>query len=131
MSIRDDLITRLTTNLTAHTGFKVSSELPFDSAGQPLFQKNMKTVYVDEEQLDVTEYASVLSANQIMQTETTVNAYLVTDAKNQPSDIDTVVSNVLVARNVVTGTIDKSSSVESEIDDDRITYTFEYNFLKL
>ena len=131
MSIRDELLTQLNTNLSAHTAYSVSSELPFDSAGIPLHEKNMKTLYVDEDQQEVTQHVPVLNANKIMQTETTVNAYLVTDAKNQPSDIDTVIANVLIARTAITNIIDTNSSVETEIDDDRITYTFEYNFLKI
>jgi predicted nucleotidyltransferase len=131
MSIRDELLTQLNTNLSAHTAYSVSSELPFDSAGIPLYEKNMKTLYVDEDQQEVTQHVPVLNADKIMQTETTVNAYLVTDAKNQPSDIDTVIANVLVARTAITNIIDTNSSVETEIDDDRITYTFEYNFLKI
>jgi hypothetical protein len=131
MSIRDELLTQLNTNLAAHTAFSVSSELPFNSAGDALYLKNMKTVYLDEDQLEITQHVPVLNANKIMQTETTVNGYLVTDAKNQPSDIDTVIANVLVARTAITNIIDTNSSVETEIDDDRITYTFEYNFLKI
>ena len=131
MSIRDELLTQLNTNLVTHTAFTVRSELPFNSAGEALYLKNMKTVYLDEDQLEVTQHVPVLNANKIMQTETTVNGYLVTDAKNQPSDIDTVIANVLVARTAISNIIDASSSVETEIDDDRITYTFEYNFLKI
>lgn len=131
MSIRDELLTQLNINLAAHTAFSVSSELPFNSAGDALYLKNMKTVYLDEDQLEITQHVPVLNANKIMQTETTVNAYLVTDAKNQPSDIDTVIANVLIARTAITNIIDTNSSVETEIDDDRITYTFEYNFLKI
>jgi len=131
MSIRDELLTQLNTNLAAHTAFTVSSELPFNSAGDALYLKNMKTVYLDEDQLDITQHVPVLNANKIMQTETTVNGYLVTDAKNQPSDIDTVIANVLVARTAISNVIDVNSNVETEIDDDRITYTFEYNFLKI
>jgi len=131
MSIRDELLTQLNTNLAAHTAFSVSSELPFNSAGDALYLKNMKTVYLDEDQLEITQHVPVLNANKIMQTETTVNGYLVTDAKNQPSDIDTVIANVLVARTAISNIIDTNSSVETEIDDDRITYTFEYNFLKI
>jgi len=56
---------------------------------------------------------------------------LVTDAKNQPSDIETVIANVLIARTAISNVIDVNSDVETEIDDDRIIYTFEYNFLKL
>lgn len=130
MSIRSDLLSQITTNLVSYTNFKVSAELPFDTAGQPLYQKNMKTVYLAEEQQEVTQLVPLLTG-EIMQTQTTVEGFLVVDAKNQPSDIDTVIDQILAARTVVGATIDSSASVETEIEDDRITYSFEYNFIKL
>lgn len=131
MAIRDDLLARITTNLAAHTNFKVSSELPFQTAGQPLYEKNKKTVYVGEEAQEISEFIPVLSSNKVLQTATTVNGYLVTDAKNQPSDIDTVIANILAADAVVSTSFETTAAVDTEITDDMITYTFEYNFLKL
>jgi len=131
MSIRDELLAQIRTNVALNTSFSVSSELPFNSAGEALYTKNMKTIYLDEDQQAVTQHIPVLSATKIMQTETTVNGYLVTDAKNQPSDIDSVIANVLIARTAISNIIDTNSSVETEINDDRITYTFEYKFLKI
>ena len=130
MSKRTDLISQITTNIASYTAFKVSSELPFESGETPLYEKNMKTVYIGQEDLDVTEYAPTFSED-IMQTETTFNAYLTTDAKNQPSDIDSVVSAILAARTGVTNVFEQSSQVETEITDDYITYTFEFNFTNL
>jgi hypothetical protein len=65
----------------------------------------------------------------VNQTTTTINAYLSVDAKNQLTDIDTVVANLLIARNVVAGTVDSTSDYETDIAEDVITYTFEYNFI--
>ena len=129
MSKRSDLITQITTNLAAHTDFTVSEELPFDSGGIPLYDKNLKTVYVDEQEIAVEELYSTLDQGVVNQTTTTVNAYLSVDAKNQLSDIDTVVANLLIARNVITGTVTSESNYETEITDDVITYTLEYNFI--
>ena len=50
MTIRSDLLTQITTNL-ANSSIRVSNELPFNTSGQPLYNQNMKFVYVDEEQL--------------------------------------------------------------------------------
>ncbi len=130
MSKRTDLISQITTNIASYTAFKVSSELPFNSGETPLYQKNMKTVYVDQEDLDVTEYAPTFSQD-IMQTETTVNAFLTTDAKNQPSDIDSVVTAILSARTGISNVFEQSSTVETEITEDHITYNFEFNFTNL
>jgi len=128
MSKRSDLITQITTNLAAHTDFTVSQELPFDSGGIPLYNKNLKTVYVDEQEIAVEELYSTLDQGVVNETTTTINAYLSVDAKNQLSDINTVVANLLVARNVIAGTIDSTSDYETAIAEDVITYTFEYNF---
>lgn len=128
MAIRDDLITQITTNLSGHSDISISQELPFDSGGTPLYDKNPNVVYVDEQVLDVEQLYRTLDQGNVNQTTTTVNAYLSTDAKNQFTDINTVVSNLLIARNVITNVTDSNSDYETEITDDKITYTFEYNF---
>lgn len=130
MSKRTDLISTITSNIASYTAFKVSDELPFISGETPLYRKNMKTVYIDQEDLNVTEYAPTFSGD-IMQTETAVKAYLTTDAKNQPSDIDSVVTAILAARDGVTNVFEQSSQVETDIADDHITYNFEFNFTNL
>lgn len=129
MAIRDDLITQITTNIAAHSNVSISQELPFDQSGVPLYNRNLTTIYVDEQQINVEELYSTLDQGVVNQTTTTVNAYLSVDAKNEYSDIDTVVANLLIARNVVTGTVTSESNYETEITDDVITYTFEYNFI--
>ena len=127
MSIRDDLITQITTNLIGHDKFGISTELPFSTSDTPLYMKNMRTVFVDELQEDVTELYPVLDGNDVMTTETTCVAYLAVDAKNQPTDIQTVVANLLVARNGVTAGI-RASDVTTELENDVILYNIEYNF---
>jgi hypothetical protein len=131
MAIVDDIRTKITTDLASYTAFKVSSELPFDSNGIPLYAKNMKTVYVDDAEESKVQLYRTLDQGEVYQTETTVNAFLCVDAKNQPSDIDTVIANILGARDAITGTQSNESSVTSEIEDDVITYTFEYNITKI
>jgi|11BtaG_2_1085332.scaffolds.fasta_scaffold00144_10 hypothetical protein len=128
MSIRSDLLTQITTNLASHTNIRVSDELPFNTSGKPLYQQNMKFVYVDEEELNVEQLYRTLDQSSVNTTVTTVNAYLSVDAKNQLSDINTVVANILSARNTISSTIDSTSDYETDIEDDVITYTFEYNF---
>ena len=128
MSIRSDLLTQITTNLASHTNIRVSNELPFDTSGNPLYLQNKKFVYVDEQELNVEQLYRTLDQSNVNTTVTTVNAYLSLDAKNQLSDINTVVANILSARNTITGTIDSASDYETDIEDDVITYTFEYNF---
>jgi len=126
--IRDDLITQITTNLTSYTEFNVVSDLPYDASGTPLYQKNFKTVYIDEQNDTKTQLYRTLDQGEVFQTDTVVNAYVTVDAKNQPSDIDNVITGILNAKSVVTNTQLNEATYETEIEDDYITYTFEYNF---
>ena len=128
MTVRSDLLTQLSTNLAAHTNIKLSLELPWETGDNPLYLQNMKTVYVDEEQINVEQLYRTLDQSNVNSTVTTVNAYLSVDAKNQLSDINTVVANILLARNKIVSTTDSSSDYETETEGDVITYTFEYNF---
>jgi len=128
MAIRDDLITQITTNLTSYTNFNVVSDLPYDASGQPLYQKNFKTVYIDEQEDSKVQLYRTLDQGEVFQTDVIVNGYLTVDAKNQPSDIDNVITGILNAKSVVTGTQSNEANYETEIQDDFITYTFEYNF---
>lgn len=129
MSKRSDLISQMTTNLSGQSNISISSEMPFDSGGTPLYEKNMNTVYVDEQELVVEQLYRTLDQGDVNQTTTTINAYFSTDAKNQFNNIDTVVANLLIARNAITSVTDSNSDYETEITDDVITYTFEYNFI--
>lgn len=127
MTVRSDLLTQLSTNLAAHD-IRLSQELPWETGENPLYLQNMKTVYVDEEQIEVEQLYRTLDQSNVNSTVTTVNAYLAVDAKNQLTDISTVVSNILLARNTIGSTTDSSSDYETETEGDVITYTFEYNF---
>lgn len=130
MTIRSDLITQLTTNLTG-SNVSVSSEFPYTSGGDVLYQKNMKVLYVDEEQIEQSTLHAVLDRNNIETNLSTVNAYLQVDAKNQLADISSIISNVLSAKSVITNTITSESDYETEYALDRITYTFEFRFDKI
>ena len=127
--IRDSLITQLTTNLTG-SNVSVSSELPFTSGGEELYNKNMKTLYVDEEQIDQETLYEVLDRNNVALNTSTLNAYVTLDAKTQLSDINSIIANVLSAKSVITNTITSESDYETDMDLDKITYTFEFRFDK-
>jgi len=130
MTIRSDLLTQLTTNL-AGTNVTVSSELPFTSSGETLYAKNMKVLYVDEEQIEQDTLHPVLDRNNIEINLSTVNAFLQVDAKNQLSDIQTIISNVLSAKNVITNTITSESDYTTVFSLDSIVYEFEFRFEKI
>ena len=129
MSIRSDLITQLTTSLTGLT-VSVNSELPYESSGAALFDKNRNVIYVDDEEQDVIELYRTLDSGVVNETATLVSAYFTADAKNLSSDMDTIITNCLLARNGVTAS-NREADVTNEIDGDVITYTLEYRFINV
>ncbi len=128
--MRDTLLTQITTNL-AGSNVKVSSELPFNNGGEVLYMKNKKHFYLDAEQEAREEFIKCLDKNDVEQTTTLLNGYLTVDAKNQPGDISNVVASILSANSVITNTIDNSAGVTTEIENDAITYTFEFHFITI
>ena len=81
MAFRDTLKANLDVAL-ASTNVSVSAELPYSSAGEPLYQKNMKHVYIDEDNISKTVLFPTLDNSDVTETTTTVTAYLAVDAKN-------------------------------------------------
>lgn len=131
MSIRTTLISQLQTDL-ASGNISVSNELPYTSGSDTLNIKNMKTLYVDAVEEERTEAYEFISADtDIYQTESTINAFLSVDAKNQPADLDTRINSILSAKSAIANTITSESSVTSEIESDILTYTFTYRFVTI
>ncbi len=130
MSTRSDLLTQITTNI-AGSNISVSSELPFTASGQSLYLKNMKHFYLDEEQDDREQVLKTLDGFELEQKTITLEGYMSVDAKNQPGDIASVVANIINANSVITGTVNNSTVSTTEITDDVITYTFEFNFITI
>jgi hypothetical protein len=130
MAIRDDIIANVTTQL-ASLSVGVTSELPFDSGGTPLYVKNKKHFYISEASQDNTQEYSGLDGSSFTETETTLTGYIAVDAKTQPSDIETVVERCIASKNVVSGNYIRECDLDTEIIDDRIDYTFEFRFVKL
>jgi len=127
MAIRDDLKANLDVALAGST-VSVSSELPWSSAGEPLYIKNMKKVYLDEDNIDKTELFSTLDGQDVTQTETAVTAFLAVDAKTQPNDIDNVISKVLESRGAITGQTSRECDMNTDTQADTIVYQFDFNF---
>ena len=83
MAIRDDLKSNLDVSLSG-SNVSVSSELPYLVGGETLYNKNMKTFYLDEDNISKTELINTLDNTDVIETETTVTGYLSVDAKNHP-----------------------------------------------
>ncbi len=131
MSIRDSLLTELSTRV-AGTSFRVSTELPWQSGDVDLYVKNKKNIYIDKPQSDITEmYLTLRHDCDVYQNDTIVEAYVAVDAKNEPSDTDTMVASLIAAKDSITDQIKNLCEVQTEITGDVNVYTFTYTFTQI
>lgn len=131
MAYRDTLLTRIATVLNSYSQFGHSSELPFVAGNTPLYIKNMKTVYLDEEQVEVSEFIPTLDNRTIFQSVTIIRAYVTVDAKNKPSQTDNMLAAIEAAKSIITPVVNVETAQTTEIQDDIIIYSIEYRFLTI
>jgi len=124
--MRAELLSYLTTATSTAT-IKVVSELPWNTAGEPLYLKNMKKMYLDQEQVTQTTLIPTLGGTDVYQNDLTVTGYFAVDAKNSPSGLDAAITTILSARDK-TSVINFGSEADytTDIQDDVIIYTVEY-----
>jgi hypothetical protein len=130
MAFRNTLLANLNVSL-ANTTISTSSELPFTAGGVNLYDKNMKKLYLDNDQNQRTQLFSTIDNNDVFQQEILVNGYLTVDAKNQPSDISNVITRVVNSRFSVANCYVRECEVTNTYAEDRITYNFEFRFLTI
>lgn len=125
--MRSQLSSYLTTALTSST-IKMSSELPWNTAGEPLYLKNMKKFYLDEEQIAQTTLIPTLpGSNDYIENLVTVRGYFAVDAKNQPAGLSTAITTILGAKDQTgLANFGAESDYTTVIEDDVIIYTVEY-----
>jgi hypothetical protein len=128
--MRSGLLTAITQACSTLTQFTISQELPFAQNGEPLYRKNMKKIYADATQLAQGPLLEVLSGDAVVENLYTTRVYFAVDAKNPPSQTTQLITNLQTAKSN-TGLIsfDDECDWTTEIDEDRIIYTFEYRSL--
>ena len=130
--MRNELLTYLTAN--AATGFKVSQELPWSTSGVTLYNKNLKTIYLDQEQQELEDLIPLMNADPIQNRIDKVRGYLTVDAKNAPAQINSMITTVRTAT-LSAGNLGqyhtKTLTLDTSIDNDQITYSFEYVYTTL
>ena len=131
--MRDQLRTQIVTNISAYTNFSVSTELPWEQNDSPLYLQNMKVVYVGAENVQTSELVEVANAVDVFQTETLVSVYVAVDAKNEPVNTQSVLSGIRSAMTLtsIDGIISRNVDMNSVIDEDVTTYTFDFTFITL
>jgi hypothetical protein len=129
--MRSDILDYLAENKV--TGYSVTQELPWDSSGAPLYLKNFKKIYVDQDQVVQEPLIDTLNGGGIINQDTTVAVYVTTDAKNAPSNLATLVSTIQNARldPAVTGVTQRATQVSTEFVGDAQVTTFEISFRQL
>lgn len=129
--MRSDILDYLAQNKVP--GYSVTQELPWDSSGAPLYLKNFKKIYVDQDQVVQEPLIDVLNGGGIINQDTTVAVYVTTDAKNAPSNLATLVSTIQNARldPAVTGVTQRATQVSTEFVGDAQVTTFEISFRQL
>jgi hypothetical protein len=115
------------------SGYTLTQELPWDTQGNPLYLKNFKYIYVDSDQIAQEPLIDVLNGPGIVNENTTVTAYITTDAKNQPSNYATMVSTFKNARldTDIAGVTQRATQVSTEFVGDAQITQFDFSFTKL
>ena len=95
--MRTELLSAITTAISTLTQFAVASELPWEQNGTPLYRKNMKKIYVDRDRMEETTLIPTLNGGEVFQNDLISEVYLAVDAKNPPSQLDSVITKILSA----------------------------------
>ena len=125
--MRIPLLTAITSATSTLTQFATSLELPWEQNGTPLFRKNMKKIYVDKTVTNENIMIPTLDHRNILEEEQVCSVYLAVDAKNPPTQLDSVVAKILGCRDL-TGITNFVSESDYTVDkqEDVLIYTFEF-----
>jgi len=112
--------------------FRLSQELPWSAAGEPLYEKNPKVFYVDEADLSETSLFAVLCGGgpAVRNRITTVTVYVTNDAKKQPADYAAVIDRVRSAVISLSGVSirTRESDTDRSFLGDRMLTELEFRF---
>ena len=114
-------------------GYTLTSHLPWEDSGEPLYFHNKKYIYVDTAQTEQRPLFDTLDLGGSVEENTTVSVYFVNDAKILPADYDNTVEVIKGARLApgTEGFIQKLCQVSSSYDKDNVVTKFVFSFKKL
>jgi hypothetical protein len=120
-------------NTVSLGGFTLSREIPWDSDGSPLYIKNLKKIYVDAVQYANTPIVRALNGLSISNEVTSVTVYLACDAKQLPSNYDSLISDLKKAKDITTisGINNRECDVTTETQADMLITELEFRFTKI
>lgn len=117
--------------------FKVSDELPWISSETALYNKNMKTIYVDEPASQESELISTLNSAahtiDLGIRETAISVYVTVDAKQKPTNYDALVADILNLKNLSTiqGVTNRQADKTVSFEGDTLVTEFEFRFTEI
>lgn len=127
-----DTVIKYVTNLKLR-GFQVSQELPFDADGNPLYVKNPKRIYVDQDQVSRKNELLSMSGFRLDREVVIVKIYVATDAKQAPQEINTLVTNLTDLKKIdqINKYSERHSNTETEFINDLLVTKIELTFERL
>ena len=110
--------------------YSVSSELPWDAAGEQLYYKNFKVFYVSEPDSVETTLFNTLDAGVFARKTSTIQVYVVNDAKLKPSNYDSVMDAVRNVKDTteITGVVSRECDITVTFVADTMLTEFEFRF---
>lgn len=125
--MRTELLSAITSATSTLTQFAVVQELPWEQNGTPLFRKNMKKIYVDRDRNEESTLIAVFNGPDVYEDVLICEVYLAVDAKNPPSQLDSVITKILGCK-LTTNVINFGSEADYTLDKDEdvLIYTFEF-----
>lgn len=129
--MREDIITYVKT--LALGGFSLSSELPSDASGMPLYLKNPKKLYIDLDQITEEPIVQTLGGFNLNNEATTVSLYFTADAKQLPANYQSMVNSLRLGKDIIPaqGYTNRTVEVQTEYEEDMLLTRIDYTFSKI
>ena len=110
--------------------YSVSSELPWNASGEPLYYKNFKVFYVSEPDSVENNLFNTLDAGVFATKTSTIQVYVGNDAKLKPPNYDSVVTGVRNVKNTteITGVVSRECDITVTFVADTMLTEFEFRF---
>ena len=114
-------------------GYLLSQEVPWSDNATPLYIKNLKKIYVDKIEYLTEPLIATLGTLTINQQTQSTRIYFPNDAKTDPSNYDTLVQDLILAKNIdlADGTNRREASVAVTYENYVMVTEIEIQFTKL
>ena len=131
--MRSAIYDYLYSNRASLKGLTLSDKLPWTDNGTPLYMANMKSIYVDIDQVSQEPLTNAINGYGAVDEITTVNVFFCIDAKLLLANYEDLVSVIKAARLTpdITGVISRTCQVTAEYNADNLVTTFTFSFRKM